>query len=586
MTTYQGQHRAATTDSAVQSTGARTSGSEERPSASDPRGRIAAVAPLALVLVVQLTLSSRLLTTTAFTDEGLYLWAGRLEWEHWLNGQRIPPFPTYFSGAPIVYPPLAAIANHVDGLVGARALSIAFMLGATSLLWLVTSRLFGKTCGFFAASSWALLGPTIAVGTLATFDAMAMFLLAGAVWCVVHSAERYNFTAWTLAAAVTTILANAAAYSSVIFDPVVVAIAIAVGWPRPTRRVIAMRVSAICCYVLTGIVLILAAGSEFYVTGILRTVVNRAQGITPATAVVGQTVRWVAPVAVLALIGLAACVITHSTRSLNVMLVIVTLAILVVPIEQARIHTATSLYKHADMGAWFAAISAGYGAGTLLSLLRHPALRRSATAVVGAAAALLVPVTVAQARTLSSWPSTSLLLNALKPLVASTSGPLLVETPSPVRYYLDGQVAWERWSDTRNISLPDGRSEGSSADVTGEGNPQTYQPLIARGYFAIIALNMTSTPDLDRHLLRDLQLSGRYRRVATVPYSNGYYFVWELATLLKPDTPPPHPQLGPRTQAQPRASSTGRASQTPARRPSPGPLLPSASATILQGTRS
>ena len=51
----------------------------------------------------------------------------------------VPPFPAYFSGAPVIYPPLAALADSVGGLAGARLLSLVFMLGATALLWATAS---------------------------------------------------------------------------------------------------------------------------------------------------------------------------------------------------------------------------------------------------------------------------------------------------------------------------------------------------------------------------------------------------------------------------------------------------------------
>ena len=70
---------------------------------------------------------------TAFQDEGTYLWAGHLEWAHVLHGMPLPPFASYFSGAPVIYPPLGALADSVGGLAGARLLSLVFMLASTAL---------------------------------------------------------------------------------------------------------------------------------------------------------------------------------------------------------------------------------------------------------------------------------------------------------------------------------------------------------------------------------------------------------------------------------------------------------------------
>ena len=85
---------------------------------------VAARWPLIAVLIVQAILSLRLTwSNTAFQDEGLYLRAGHLEWAHWLHGTPIPDFPSYFSGAPVIYPPVAALADSIGGLAAARILA-------------------------------------------------------------------------------------------------------------------------------------------------------------------------------------------------------------------------------------------------------------------------------------------------------------------------------------------------------------------------------------------------------------------------------------------------------------------------------
>jgi hypothetical protein len=63
-------------------------------------------------------------SNSAYIDEATYLWAGHLEIAHWLHSNPIPLFQTWFSGAPVFYPPLAALADHVGGLTGARLLSL------------------------------------------------------------------------------------------------------------------------------------------------------------------------------------------------------------------------------------------------------------------------------------------------------------------------------------------------------------------------------------------------------------------------------------------------------------------------------
>ena len=81
---------------------------------------------LMIILTIQAVLSLRLVwSNTAYIDEATYLWAGHLEIAHWLHGAPVPLFQTWFSGAPVVYPPIAAVADSLGGLIGARILSLA-----------------------------------------------------------------------------------------------------------------------------------------------------------------------------------------------------------------------------------------------------------------------------------------------------------------------------------------------------------------------------------------------------------------------------------------------------------------------------
>src|SRR5262249_20144611 len=321
--------------------------------------------PVLCVLAVQAVLSLRLVwSNTAFTDEALYLWAGHMEWTHWVHGTPLPQFPTYFSGAPVLYPPIGAIADSFGGLAGARILSLCFMLGATSLLWATASRLYGRRAGFFAAGLWAFLGPTLKLGGFATYDAMSLFLVALSAWFAVRATERRDFTRWIVASAVALILANVATYSSVIFDPVVVAIALLAGKEQSTKLP-KMRAAALAAYVISALILLAYAGRGLYWTGVSQTVLSRLDGTTPASRVFSDAARWTAPVAAVALVGLLICAATERSRRQRVLLAILAGALLLVPLAQARVHTITSLDKHADFGAWFAAIAAGYAASSL-----------------------------------------------------------------------------------------------------------------------------------------------------------------------------------------------------------------------------
>src|SRR6185437_16480241 len=61
---------------------------EPEPDANKPR---LPGLPLIIIATVQIVLSVRLIgSNSAFSDEALYLWAGRLEWSGWLHNTAVP----------------------------------------------------------------------------------------------------------------------------------------------------------------------------------------------------------------------------------------------------------------------------------------------------------------------------------------------------------------------------------------------------------------------------------------------------------------------------------------------------------------
>jgi hypothetical protein len=73
---------------------------------------------------------------------------------------------------------------------------------------------------------------------------------------------------------------------------------------------------------------------------------------------------------------------------------------------------------------------------------------------------------------------------------------------------------------------------GSSAEgVTNAGKPGDYLHRIRDGYFTLVALNSTTTPQLDQEIIAAMTASHRYRRLETVPYIAtfyaGHYTIWE-----------------------------------------------------------
>jgi hypothetical protein len=496
--------------------------------------------PLLVVLAIQALLSLRLVRSdTAFQDEALYLWAGHLEWAHLLHGTPLPQFPSYFSGAPGIYPPLGALADSLGGLAAARILSLGFMLGATVTLWATADRLFGRRAAFFTAALFAVLGPTLHLGSFATYDAMSVFLVALAAWLVVRAGERQDATAWMMAAGVTLTLANATSYPSALFDPIVFLLALVTAFPRPGGKLAAGRaltLLAVVAVLVTGALLI---GGSRYLHGVEQTTLTRAAGANSVLTVLADSWSWTGLIVVVAACGVTIGWFARPRHTETAwLLTLLAAAVLLVPVEQASLHTTASMNKHVVLGAWFAAIAAGYAVDKLIAMAPGGSMR----AVTGAACviALSFPVSLGaeQSRIFAtSWPDSDAFIAILRPLVDNSTGHLLVEDPSIAEYYLPAGSHWQRWSSTRNIVLPSGAPTGGpsgKAGIVGAGDAGTFAMYIADGYFSLVALNFADTTSLDKSIATDIRRNHHYHPIQVVPYgvgpsgpAPGEYVIWQ-----------------------------------------------------------
>jgi hypothetical protein len=414
-------------------------------------------------------------------------------------------------------------------------LSLVFMLGATALVWGTAGRLFGRRAAFFAAALFAVLGPTLHLGSFATYDALSVLLVAAAAWCVVRAGARVDATGWMVAAGVALAVANAAAYSSALFDLVVLAFAVLTALPYG-RKLAFRRGVTLVIVVATLLTAGLLIGGSSYVSGIERTTLTRMAGTASAFSVLANSWSWAGILLVLAACGVIA---SWARRGLAQTLALAVLAASAVlgPLEQARLHTAASLDKHVGLGAWFAAIAAGYAVDRLIAAA--PAGRIRALTCGAGVVALAFPASLGATQSWvfsSSWPNAASFTAIMRPLAEQSHGPLLVEDPSIAEYYLPAGSQWQRWSSTRNIVLSSGASTGhpaQSAGVIGAGNAVAFARYIAEGYFSVVALNFADTTTLDHSIRADLGRNRNYHIVQVVPYGievppigQGTYVIW------------------------------------------------------------
>ncbi|MDH6122257.1 4-amino-4-deoxy-L-arabinose transferase-like glycosyltransferase [Kitasatospora sp. GAS204A] len=483
--------------------------------------------PLFGLLMLQAALSLRL-GNSAFQDESLYLYAGHREIAQLLH--HTPTFDNYsayFSGAPFLYPVLGALADQLGGLAAARAVSLLFMLATTGLLHALTRRLFGRQAALLAAAVFAVTGPTLFLGHLATYDAMALFLLALASWTAVRTASLPALSAALVAPPL--VLAAFTKYAALLYLPTVIALAVLAAVPDRGRRhgllrgTIVVAAAAGCGYGLLGL-----AGRAF-VAGVRSTTTARQAGTDPTGLLVRFSVEYGGAVFLPAIVG-TVLLARHRTRTgahgggrpgrLALGLLLTGTALLA-PAYQIHLHTLTSLHKHVGYGLFFAAPMAGYALSRLLgSRLRDPRRLGLALAACLAVAGLGIQQSADLFR---QWPDASGLVQVLRAQVRPTTGRYLAEESEVPRYYLRDLVQPYQWSGTYFFEYTDQQGRHYS------GAP-AYRAAIADRYFDLIVLRYGPTAALDRQIDGDLTAGRGYQLIATVPAESGYgtgtWFVW------------------------------------------------------------
>jgi hypothetical protein len=498
-------------------------------SGSAPRAGRFTVPMLLVILVIQAVLSLRLVrANTAFQDEALYLWAGHLELAHWLHGTPVPPFAVYFSGSPVIYPPLGALADGIGGLVLARCLSLAFMLAATTMLHGITRRIFDRPAALFAAALFAGTASVQFLGAFATYDAMALFLLALATWLGVLSVRQPFRRAALLLAAASVMLAlgNATKYASVLFDPTVLATVTLATWNFSGKKA-GLRAAAILISVL-GLTLAaaVAAGGRTYWHGIEFTTLTRVSGASPRVDIVYLSGVWVGIIVGLSVIGAVTVTLTLHNRVLTTLAWVLAVTSMLAPAEQARIETLTSLFKHVGYGALFASVIAGVALASFpLAVPRAKARRAINLGIAIVVMAAIGAATVASTH-YAGWPS-SRRITAILARRLSPHGEYLAEDDDVLSYYLANRVSWEQWTSTwffRYVNPQNGQLLA--------GAP-AYAAAIRDGYFNVIILSVGDTLPMDKAIQRDIVQDGNYRRLVSIPYAttsfHGDYKVWVRA---------------------------------------------------------
>jgi hypothetical protein len=483
---------------------------------------------LLVILALQAALTLRL-RNTAFEDEALYLYAGRMEIEHVLHGATLSGlYVADFSGSPVLYPVLAAALNAVGGLALARALSLAEMLAVTAMLYTISRSLFNERAALIAAALYAVTAPVLFLGHLATYDATCLFMLAAATTIVVRTsaARRPVF----MLAAPLAALAVAVKYAGALFLPTICVLLALAAWPSLGRRAL-WRPAWFCAAVVALVEIGLRVGGSAYTTAIASTTTERVQGSTSVPAVVADSVAWGGGIAVLAIIGAVAyawrarheagesAVKAGGWRRRAILGAVLAGTVFLAPLYQMHLHTDVSLQKHIGFGMFFAAPMAGLGVARIVGdHFRRPHL---GIAVWSTALAL----GLGQSWVLfQAWPSSGRFVSAFSRYLAPGAH-YLVEVPEVPIYYLDDKpdARPAQFGSTFAITY----TEKDGHTVWG---PAGFTAAVQQGAFRTIALSGTVTPAADATIERAIASSGLYRLATVVPLRDSYgpltYRIW------------------------------------------------------------
>ena len=185
------------------------------------------------------------------------------------------------------------------------------------------------------------------------------------------------------------------------------------------------------------------------------------------------------------------------------------MAALLVPAEQARLHTTVSLQKHVVFGAWFAAIAAGYAMARLSRV--DPGIGWAPVMAIPIAASTLFGSMGQAASLYKVWPNAADVIGVLRSAIHSHPGYYLAEDYDVEAYYLRAEVPWQRWSDTYYFSYP-GALPGASS----------YAAAINSHYFSLVILDFGDTATADTQITADMRRAGGYYVLAHA----GRFTVW------------------------------------------------------------
>lgn len=402
-----------------------------------PRAPQQFVGPLVTVLAVA-AFWALTLRNTVFIDEAVYVMAGQAYIEHWLTGEPLAAdVGAGFSGAPVLYPVLAAVLDMIGGLELLRFFSLACIIGTALLLRSLATNLFSARAGLLTAAMFSLTGPVIYIAHLGTFDAPVVLLLALALWL---GLTRTSMRSALLMGAILA-LAVVTKYTAYVFVPPILIMALYS--PSPARVIDYHRlVRSLGAFLVTCTIVGLAylAGGPAMEESVRFTTTGRA-ALSPASPwyLLLQVPDHIWLIGACAAVGLVWAITTRQRNLVLLGLAFIGTAALL-PLAQMRLGEAVSFEKHLAYSSLFLAPLAGWGLARPWRLAIYTPVLIWLLVLSGIWAAF-------RSQDLIQYPNVSPVVNVLGN--EPTPGRYLSESASVLSYYTqrDPTVDWDATSD-------------------------------------------------------------------------------------------------------------------------------------------
>ena len=265
-------------------------------------------------------------------------------------------------------------------------------------------------------------------------------------------------------------LADAAKYTSVLWNPVVIALVVlgpAGAWPWSARR--GIRVAGYTAALIIPVLFL--AGGHSYVAGIMSTTLARPQGAVPVLRVLGASAGWVGAIAFLAITGAAILTRRRLGRRLTTLAWVLAASVFLAPLGEARIHTNFSLFKHVGFGAWFACIVAGYGLAAVARAIQARQAEYARAVSLVLVFLLGISGAVLSAGQFSAWPDSAQMIRGLAPVIEHTGCPCLIAENDVVHYYLSEADHAGRFHDRLRHEIPAERARAERGPRVQGGHP-------------------------------------------------------------------------------------------------------------------